>query len=138
MCVCVSVSVSVSVCKLVEAVTSVAARPLVILARLGLNRLENFLALLLMCAGKKRYKPEFSAVQAKLQELHAAKLKIYVGTNPDKPRNHKLDFIVLACVEMHIHEILTILHFKNTQNTKKRVRTNTMTKVIAIEVIASS
>ncbi len=60
------------VCKLVEAVTCVAARHLVILARLRLNRLENFLALLLLCAGKRRYNPEFSAVQAKLQELHAS------------------------------------------------------------------
>jgi hypothetical protein len=109
MCVCVCVCARARVCKMVESVTCVAARPLVILARIGLNRLENFLALLLLCAGKKRYSPEFSAVQAKFQELHAAKLKIYIGTNPDKARNHKLDFIVLACVEMHIHEILTIL-----------------------------
>ena len=34
---------------------------------------------------------------------------LFIGTNPDKPRNHKLDFTVLACVEMHIHEILTNL-----------------------------
>ena len=117
---CVCVCVCVCVCKLEEAVTCVAARPLVILARLRLNRLENFLALLLLCAGKRRYNPEFSAVQAKLQELHASKLQIYIGTNPDKPRNHKLDCIVLACVEMYIHEILTILYFENIPKTEKR------------------